>query len=211
MTTGFERGPIAWMICRSLMIPYNVVPNPAGNGRCQARKWPTGQSTGLSSNGSSCRTEFRSRICARHGPPRPHLHRDTVGFVGSGAGCGRSRSNPSKDSRPKWRFCCKIGAPAHSPHPLAPTHPPLQCAAPQTRNRVVPLSSPLVASAWRCIEALPNGQPFAPLRSRTRVRPSSGGTALNKNSSRSHAMLTIKVRRGGPYMQHATCSAAVPG
>ena len=97
LTTGFERGPIAWMICRSLMIPYNVVPNPAGNGRCQARKWPTGQSTGLSSNGSSCRTEFRSRICARHGPPRPHLHRDTVGFVGSGAGCGRSRSNPSRE------------------------------------------------------------------------------------------------------------------
>jgi hypothetical protein len=60
---------------------------------------------------------------------------DTAGFVGSGAGCGRSRSNLSKDSRPKWRFCCKIGAPARSPHPLAPTHPPLQCAAPQTRNQ----------------------------------------------------------------------------
>jgi hypothetical protein len=56
-------------------------------------------------------------------------------------------------------------------------------------NRGVLLPSPLVASAWRCIEAL---------------RLSSGGTALNKNSSRSHAVLTIKVRRGGPYMQHAT-------
>ena len=38
---------------------------------------------------------------------------------------------------------------------------------------------------------------------RTRVRPSSGGTALNRNSSRLHAMLTSKVRRGGPYMQDA--------
>jgi len=114
----------------------------------------------------------------------------TVGFVGSGAGCGRSRSNLSRDSRPKWRFCCKIGAPARSPYPLAPTHQPLQCAAPQTRTRVVLLPSPLVASAWRCIEAL---------------RLSSGGTALNKNSSRSHAVLTIKVRRGGPYI--ATCNS----
>ena len=48
---------------------------------------------------------------------------------------------------------------------------------------------------------------------RSRVRPSSGGTALNKNSSRLHAMLTSKVRRGGRTckMQHARCSAAVPG
>ena len=143
---------------------------PAGNGRCQARKWPTGQSTGLSSNGSSCRTEFRSRICARHGPPRPHLHRDTVGFVGSGAGCGRSRSNPSRE------FEAHCGASAaksehwHAPLiRLRPLTSPFSCARRHKRatNRGALLPSPLVASAWRCLEALPNGQPFAPLRSRT--------------------------------------------
>jgi hypothetical protein len=156
---------------------------------------------GLSSNGSSCRAECRSRLCARHGPT-PHLHRATVGFVGSGA---EPIESIEGIRRPKWRVCCKVGALARSPYPLAPTHQPLQlCAAPQTHTRARGDASRLCRTGSR-------SRLCAVVRSR--VRPSSGGTALNKNSSRLHAMLTSKVRRGGRTckMQHARCSAAVPG
>ena len=172
---------------------------------------------GLSSNGSSCRAECRSRLCARHGPTR-YLHRATVGFIGSGAGCGRSRSNPSRElDGPKWRVCCKIGALARSPYPLAPTHQPLQlCAAPPSHTRGVPLPSPLVASAWRCIEALPNGQPFAPYTAQSYVlecgrvqaaRRSTGTQAARTRCSQARCEGAGRTCE----LQLATCNAAVPG
>ena len=169
---------------------------------------------GLSSNGSSCRAECRSRLCARHGPTR-YLHRATAGFVGSGA---EPIESIEGIRRPKWRVCCKIGALARSPHPLAPTHQPLQlCAAPQTRNQ--PRGTAALSTRRERVAMHRGSAERAAVRAlhcavvRTRVRPSSGGTALNKNSSRLHAMLTSKVRRGGRTckMQHARCSAAVPG
>ena len=126
------------------------------------------------------------------GPPRPHLHRATVGFVGSGAGCGRSRSNPSRE------FDAQSGASAaksehwHAPLiRLRPLTSPFSCARRHKRatNRGVPLPSPLVASAWRCIEALPNGQPFAPYTAQSYVLEC-GGVQAARRSTRTPAART---------------------
>ena len=173
---------------------------------------------GLSSNGSSCRAECRSRLCARHGPTR-YLHRATVGFIGSGAGCGRSRSNPSRE------FDAQSGASAaksehwHAPLiRLRPLTSPFSCARRHKRatNRGVPLPSPLVASAWRCIEALPNGQPFAPYTAQSYVlecgrvqaaRRSTGTQAARTRCSQARCEGAGRTCK----MQLARCSAAVPG
>ena len=114
----------------------------------------------------------------------------TVGFVGSGAGCGRSRSNLSRDSRPKWRFCCKIGAPARPPYPRAPTHQPLQCAAPQTRNQ-------------------PRGTAALSTR-RKRVAMHRGSAAEFRRHGAQQELQPLardahnQGAKGRPYMQHAT-------
>jgi hypothetical protein len=152
------------------------------------------------------------------GPPRPHLHRATVGFIGSGAGCGRSRSNPSREfDGPKWRVCCKIGALARSPHPLAPTHQPLQlCAAPQTHNQ--PRGTAALSTRRKRV-AMHRGS-----AERAAVRASAQSYVLEcgrvqaaRRSTKTQAARTrcSQARCEGAgrtcKLQHARCSAAVPG